>query len=85
VSIRKKVVQRFLSRPRDFTFDELRVLLAGLGCKESRSGRTSGSRVAFIREESGHIIRLHRPHPDPVLKFYQLVEIEEELRKEGLL
>lgn len=81
----EKLLQRFLSKPRDFTYDELRKLLGGLGYKESCKGKTSGSRVAFINRDTGHIIRLHKPHPDNTLKFYQINELEDELRKQGLV
>ena len=50
-------------------------LLGMLGYEESQSGKTSGSRVAFYDEETGHIIRLHKPHPTKVLTKYQLQQI----------
>jgi hypothetical protein len=36
--------------PKDYTFDEMKKLLAGLGYREIRSGKTSGSRAAFFHE-----------------------------------
>jgi hypothetical protein len=81
MSKKDKLLSRFLSRPRDFTYDELRSLLTGFGYKESTSGRTSGSRVAFINSETKHIIRLHKPHPGPHLRMYQIDELIEELRR----
>jgi len=74
-----------LSRPKDFTYDEVRKMLGGFNYMECGKGKTSGSRVAFVNEKSGHIIRLHRPHPRNILKSYQLNDIEEVLRKEGLI
>ncbi len=59
-------------------------LLKGFGYDEIKSGKTSGSRVAFISKSGGHIIRLHRPHPSPVLKLYQVHEIFDELQKKGV-
>jgi hypothetical protein len=50
-----------------------------------KTGKTSGSRVAFINPETRHIIRLHKPHPEPELKQYQINDIEEELRERGLI
>jgi hypothetical protein len=76
----EKLIQKFLSKPMDFTYDELRSLLNGLGYKEIKTGRTSGSRVAFFNEQRKHIIRLHKPHPKNILKRYQIDLIEEELR-----
>jgi len=45
-----KLLVRFLSIPKDFTFDELKNLLIGFGYVESNLGRTSGSRFYFIME-----------------------------------
>jgi hypothetical protein len=50
---RDKLLLRFLSKPKDFTWQEL--------------------------------VSLHRPHPGPVLKRYQVEQIEEVLRGEGLI
>jgi len=60
-------------------------LLNDLGYEEVRSGKTSGSRVAFIERSSGHIIRLHRPHPGNPLKRYQMELVEEALRTRGII
>lgn len=80
-----KLLKRFLSKPKDFTYDELKRLLKSFGYEEVKTGKTSGSRVAFINQNTKHIIRLHKPHPKPELKHYQLNDIEEELRKGGLI
>ena len=81
----EKLIKRFLSKPKDFTYDELKRLLKSFGYEEAKTGKTSGSRVAFINYESKHIIRLHKPHPKPELKQYQLNDIEQELRERGLI
>ncbi len=70
----QKLKDRLLSKPKDFTYDELRKLLFSLGCIEDRMGKTSGSRVAFIHKASGLILRLHKPHPGNELKRYQVEE-----------
>jgi len=80
-----KLLARFLSKPRDFTFDELRRLLSSFGYEEARTGKTGGSRVAFINGQRKSIIRLHRPHPSPVLKEYQVDDVAEGLRKAGVI
>ncbi len=46
------------------------------GYQEVRTGKTAGSRVAFIHSETQHIIKLHRPHPRPVLKRCQLYQLD---------
>jgi hypothetical protein len=58
--------------------------LTGFGYALAKSGKTGGSRVKFIHEALPPII-LHKPHPIPVLKKYQLEQIEETLRGEGLI
>ena len=85
MSRRNKILRRFLTKPADFTFDEMSRLLKGFGYEEIRTGKTAGSRMAFISKTSGHIIRLHKPHPGNVLKKYQLDFLEEELRAKGIL
>ena len=85
MSTSDKLLRRLLSNPRDFTFGELETLLTGFGYQLSNSGSTSGSAVRFINRETGHIIRLHRPHPSPVLKQYIVRFIIGELKQEGYL
>jgi len=84
LSRRKKIIDRFLSRPSDFTWQELVNLLTGFGYKLAKAGKTGGSRVKFMHETLPPVI-LHKPHPTPVLKKYQLEQIEETLRAEGLI
>ena len=81
----EKLLKRLLSCPKDFTFDELGTLLSGLGYHLSNTGSTSGSAVRFINEKTGHIIRLHKPHPSPVLKQYIIKFIISELGQGGYL
>jgi hypothetical protein len=85
MSQEEKLIKRLLAKPVDFTYDELRKLLGKLGYKESQSGKTSGSRVAFCNEATGHIIRLHKPHPTNVLKQYQIEQVVEELKARRLV
>jgi hypothetical protein len=80
-----KLLDRFLSRPKDFSYDELRRLLSGFGYEEVAIGKTSGSRVAFINRKTKHIIRLHKPHPEPQLKRYQIEALIDEFRKAGVI
>ena len=85
MSQEEKLITRLLSKPVDFTYDELRKLLGKLGYEERQSGKTSGSRVAFYNKETAHIIRFHKPHPNNVLKQYQMQQIIEELKNRGLI
>lgn len=81
----EKLMERFLSKPKDFTFKELETLLTGLGYKRDNAGKSSGSRVAFVNSTTKHIIRLHRPHPKPVLKRYLIELIVDELKRKGFM
>ena len=80
-----KLLERFIRKPNDFSYDELRSLLKGLGYAEDSKGKTSGSRVAFININTKHIIRLHRPNPSNLLKSYQINLIFDELKTQGVI
>lgn len=85
MSRRDKLLKRFLDRPADFGIDEMSRLLEDFGYKRMRTGKTAGSRAAFVHRTDGHIIRLHRPHPGSIMKKYQLELVEEALRAKGLI
>ena len=78
----EKLLKRFLSQPKDFTYDELCRLLGTLGYFEQHG---SGSRVVFSNEKIKHHIKLHKPHPCNVLKRYQIDLIIQELKLKNLL
>lgn len=80
-----KLIERLLSIPKDFTYTELLSILNYFGYKESTKGKTSGSRVMFIHKETEAPIRLHKPHPKPILKEYAIKQINEELKKENFI
>jgi|LGVE01.1.fsa_nt_gb hypothetical protein len=48
MSRKDKLLLRLQQRPKDFTWDELSVLLKSLGYKQAKSGKTGGSRRRFI-------------------------------------
>lgn len=77
-----KLLLRFRSKPKDFTFGELKRLLQSFGYNEDQG---SGSRVVFINSAINHKIKLHKPHPENILKRYQLDLIEKELRNKNIL
>ncbi|MDO8446798.1 MAG: type II toxin-antitoxin system HicA family toxin [Deltaproteobacteria bacterium] len=81
----EKLLQRFLAKPTDFTFDELERFLKGFGYEEAKTGKTSGSRVAFLNKQTKSVIRMHKPHPNLELKRYQLNDVEEVLKKAGVI
>lgn len=77
-----KLLKRFRSKPKDFSFDELKRLLQSF---EYLKEEGAGSRVVFINEVLNHKIKLHKPHPGNILKRYQLDLIEQELANKNLL
>ena len=82
MTTKDKLILRFRSKPKDFTFDELRRMLLLFGYMEEQG---SGSRVVFNHAVYNHKIKLHRPHPGNILKSYQLNLIEKELQDKNLL
>ncbi|MDF3076719.1 MAG: type toxin-antitoxin system HicA family toxin [Sphingobacteriaceae bacterium] len=79
MSKKEKLISRFKTQPNDFSWDELTLLLTYFGFAEVSKGKTAGSRRAFVNERTRQIIRLHKPHPEKVLKQYQIKEIKEVL------
>jgi hypothetical protein len=84
MSKNEKLVKRLKSRPVDFTWDELTRLLSGLGYQLAKKGKTGGSRRRFIHD-TNPLICLHEPHPQKVLKRYQIDQIIEMLIEGSLL
>ena len=83
MSKKEKLVSRLVSKPKDFTYKEAKALLELSGYIMRSSGKTSGSRVSFIRGRK--IFRMHKPHPRNELLVYQINELINELEQEGLL
>jgi len=73
-----------LSKPKDFTFDELATLYGHFGYNLYNAGKTSGSRVTFVNEDNDYI-RLHKPHQSKELKAYQVKDAIKSLEERGLL
>ena len=48
---KEKLIKRLKSKPKDFTFAELETLLRYLSYELDNKGRTSGSRVMFVRNK----------------------------------
>jgi len=70
-----KIIQRLLTIPTDFTYDEAKRLAVHFGYKEFNKGKSSGSRVMFYRERDGRKIMLHKPHPGNVMKKYAVQDL----------
>ena len=80
----EKEIERVKSKPKDFTYDEARMILNNFGFIEYNKGKTSGSRVVFIKNGKAEI-ELHKPHPKNILKPYQIKNIIEKLKDGGLI
>jgi hypothetical protein len=80
----EKLIDKLLSKPKDFTWAELAKLLAGFGYEQIRIGKTGGSRMRFVNTDYPPIV-LHRPHPKLVLRRYQLEEVINLLKQEMLV
>jgi len=83
MSKKEKQITRLLSKPKDFTFDELATLLSTLGYKKDNKGKTSGSRVAFVSQRTADVIRLDKPHPRNILKSYLIIYVINKLKENG--
>jgi hypothetical protein len=61
----RKTLQALREKPErgDIAWAEVEALLTALGCRKLEG---SGSRVRFV-SATGLILRLHRPHPKPVV------------------
>ena len=81
---RNKLIVRFKSRPKDFTWNELIRLLGGLGYREMAAGKTGGSRRRFVHAVAPAIL-LHKPHPGNIVKLYVIKELLQVLTRENLL
>ena len=79
-----KEIERIKSKPKDYTYDELKSLLNKFGFFENNKGRTSGSRVTFINSENIKI-DLHRPHPSNIIKPYKINDICKTLKERGVI
>ena len=68
----EKLIKRLKSKPRDFTWDELMKILYYYGYSEIPRGKTGGSRRKFVNKDNNQVISLHEPHPQNILKSYQV-------------
>ena len=84
MSTLQKEIESLKSKPKDFTYDELKYILNKIGFFEDNKGKTSGSKVRF-RNNNNIKIELHKPHQKNILKPYQINEIIRVLQIGGLI
>ena len=81
----EKLIEKLLNPGSTITFQELEFILSKFNYSEKKTGKTSGSRKAYINLVSKHIIRLHKPHPGNELKKYVKRYIINELKSQKLI
>lgn len=84
MSVKEKLIKRFLTRPKDFTFEELVTLLGYYDYYLNNKGKTSGSRIEFINSKDERI-KLHKPHRTKYLLDYQIKNIISVLKAGGFI
>ena len=79
----EKAIERLKSIPKDYTYSEAKYLLGQLGFTENNKGKTSGSRVKFVRKSDGEFILLHKPHPSDVMIYQSVFGLAKFLERIG--
>ena len=69
VSKLDKLKNRLLSRPADFSWQELCTLMNAFGFELKQAG---GSGRKFVHPDGDVTLFLHEPHPGSILKAYQV-------------
>ena len=72
---KEKLVKRFRTLPKDFTFEEVESLFQGYGFELANKGATSGSRIKFYNAEDQNAYIMHKPHPSNIIKGYIMRDI----------
>ena len=80
---KEKLIKRFIRQPKDFTWDELVRLFGIFGFSLDNSGKTSGSRALFVKDNEAHTI--HKPHPSNIIKGYALKQVLSFLVEKGFI
>lgn len=80
-----KLIKRFKTLPRDFTFDEVLALFQYYGFELENKGATSGSRVKFYNAKDENSYIMHKPHPSNIIKGYMMRDILNYLLKNNYI
>jgi len=78
----QKLLERLLSKPKDFAWSEAVSLLKLMGF-EVIYGK--GSRRKFMHKKTKALIILHEPHPNKIMKSYAINEMIDALEGGGFL
>lgn len=84
MSKHEKTLQKLTAKPTptDIKWDDLVSALKSLGYEPLNN---SGSRRKFFHHERKHVISLHEPHPQNVIKQYVARQLAEELTAQGFI
>jgi len=82
---KEKLIERFKTLPKDFTFEETIQLFGYFGYVKHNKGASSGSRIRFKNEGTGAFINLHRPHPGSIMKEWMMKDMYMHLKNKGLI
>ena len=82
MSKREKLLSRLDAANTTFPWSDLETLMIQLGYEQQEK---AGSRVRFYNAATGHMLRLHRPHPENTIKGGALKAIRQALKLEGYL
>ncbi len=83
MSQKDNLIQRLRSKPKDFTVAELDSLMGKCGCVKNCRGKTSGSAIAYIHDETQRVLKFHTPHPKKELKMYMIDRVIDFLEEVG--
>jgi len=72
---KEKLVKRFRTLPKDFTFEEAVTLFQIYGFSLENKGSTSGSRIKFYNKQDENAFIMHKPHPSNIIKGYMMRDI----------
>ena len=78
----EKLLEQLRSATRTFPWADLLTVMKYLGYRKKEM---AGSRVRFHNPETGHLLRLHTPHPENYLKGGALKDVRHSLKQEGYL
>ncbi len=82
---KEKLIERFLTLPRDFTYEEVKRLFGIFGYVEKTKGSTSGSRVEFVSADGLSSYIMHKPHPSNIIKGYVMKQMLSFIREQCLI
>lgn len=82
MSKRDKLLAKLSAASNTLPWADLETLMAQLGYEQQER---AGSRVRFYNATTGHMLRLHKPHPENTIKGGALKAVRLALKQEGYL